>query len=193
MVNNSKNKWNHSLVCGKRFRMHQDWLVAPKTLFNSDNPVGPYNRLFSSFVYLEDNCYHFIAPPYIRLLFNGGHYATVTLFVISGYVVSRRPLELIETGRIEYLSEYLSSAIFRRWMRLHLPLISTAFLYMTSWHVFSLRIRWIRPEQSYADEFRKWLREVMDYGFPFSRAGSLWLSYNDHLRSILGSVEGLAR
>ncbi|KAF7183883.1 hypothetical protein CNMCM7691_004305 [Aspergillus felis] len=42
---------------GERFRMHQDWLVAPKTnSFNSDNPVRPFNRLFSSFVYLEDNC-----------------------------------------------------------------------------------------------------------------------------------------
>ena len=37
--------------------MHQDWLVAPKTnSVNSDSPVRPFNRWFSSFVYLEDNC-----------------------------------------------------------------------------------------------------------------------------------------
>ncbi|CAI7600476.1 unnamed protein product [Penicillium viridicatum] len=42
---------------GERFRMHQDWLVVPQTnSFNSDSPVRPFNRLFSSFVYLEDNC-----------------------------------------------------------------------------------------------------------------------------------------
>lgn len=73
--------------------------------------MKPYNRLFSSFVYLEDNCYHFITLPYTRLLFNGGHYATIT--------------------------------------------------------------RWSRPEQSYADEFRKWLREVMDYGFSLQQGWEL--------------------
>ncbi|KAJ5196788.1 hypothetical protein N7449_007267 [Penicillium cf. viridicatum] len=58
--------------------------------------------------------YHLLALPWIRLLFNGGHYATATLFIISGYVISRRPLELIQTGRVEQLANYLSSATFRR-------------------------------------------------------------------------------
>lgn len=134
--------------------------------------------------------YHFLALPWIRLLFNGGHYATATLFIISGFVISRRPLELIQTGRVDQLAKYLSSATFRRWMRLYLPLIATTFLYMTSWHLFDLHIRWIQPQRCYMDELRMWFAEVMDYGFPFSRIGSSWLSYNNHLWSIPVELKG---
>ncbi|OOF95811.1 hypothetical protein ASPCADRAFT_168486 [Aspergillus carbonarius ITEM 5010] len=134
--------------------------------------------------------YTFVALPGIRLLFNGGHFATATFFIISGYVVSRRPLELIETNRIDQLAEYLSSAIFRRWIRLYLPPLIITFLYMTTWHLFSLRIRWAQPQACYLAELRAWFSEIMDFSFPFTRVGSLWLSYNDHLWSIPVELKG---
>ncbi|KAJ5552081.1 hypothetical protein N7494_001459 [Penicillium frequentans] len=134
--------------------------------------------------------YHFIALPYIRVLFNGGHFATATLFILSGYVMSLRPLQLIEGGQLKELAENLSSAIFRRWLRLYAPLFLTTFLYMTSWHFFGLRIRGIQPQEDYISELRMWFAEVADFSFPLSRVGSLWLSYNDHLWSVPVEMKG---
>ncbi|KAE8350084.1 acyltransferase family-domain-containing protein [Aspergillus coremiiformis] len=146
------------------------------------------NILERSYGYRER--YHLITLPWIRILFNGGHYATATFFVISGYVVSLRPLALIETHRHEQLTYYLSATIVRRWMRLYLPVACTTFLYLTSWHVFGLRIRWAQPQSSYVDEVRMWFAEMMDYSFPFGRVGTSWLTYNDHLWSILVEFKG---
>ncbi|GKZ36769.1 hypothetical protein AbraIFM66950_007966 [Aspergillus brasiliensis] len=134
--------------------------------------------------------FHTVALPGVRLLFNGGHYATATFFIISGYVLAHRPLDLIEKGRTDQLVEHLSSAVFRRWIRLYLPLLITTFLYMTSWHVFDLHIRWTQPQACYLAELRTWFSEVMDFAFPFTRVGSPWLSYNDHLWSIPVELKG---
>jgi prolyl 4-hydroxylase len=42
---------------GERFRLHQDWINPTKAeTFNPEYPIRPYNRLVSSFIYLEDNC-----------------------------------------------------------------------------------------------------------------------------------------
>lgn len=75
-------------------------------------------------------------------------------------------------------------------MRLYLPLIVTTFLYMTSWHVFGLRIWWTQAQPTYTDELRIWCAEVMDYSFPFNKSGSPWLSYSDHLWSIPVDFKG---
>lgn len=42
---------------GEQFRLHQDWINPYKAAtFNSKYPIRPYNRLLSSFVYLDGNC-----------------------------------------------------------------------------------------------------------------------------------------
>jgi peptidoglycan/LPS O-acetylase OafA/YrhL len=78
----------------------------------------------------------FCAMPGVRTFFSGGHFAVSVFFVISGYVLSAKPLALIQSGDLDRLGDNLSSALFRRWLRLHLPLIAISFLYITSWHVF---------------------------------------------------------
>ncbi|PWY96375.1 hypothetical protein BO94DRAFT_505560 [Aspergillus sclerotioniger CBS 115572] len=134
--------------------------------------------------------YHFITLPGVRILFNGGHYAAAVFFVISGYVLSTRPLDLITSQRQGALAAYLSGALFRRWTRLYLPLIATTFLYMTLWHVFGLQIRGAYPQDSWSQELRVWSREVKEFGFPFARLESPYLSYNSHLWSIPVEFKG---
>lgn len=59
-----------------------------------------------------------------------------TFFVISGYVLSTKPMSLIHVGDQAKLADSLGSALFRRRLRLFIPLICTTFLYMMSWHLF---------------------------------------------------------
>jgi hypothetical protein len=66
--------------------------------------------------------------PYIRLLVSGP--AMVALFfIISGYALSWGPLRSIHAGTVDKSLERLSSATFRRAMRLFLPgIVSTFFI-----------------------------------------------------------------
>ena len=52
----------------------------------------------------------------------------VMFFVISGYVLSYRGLQLSREGKAGSLLESLSSSVFRRWLRLHLPVVISTFV-----------------------------------------------------------------
>src|SRR5450432_2074326 len=95
--------------------------------------------------------YYFACLPAVRTFFTGGHFAVSVFFVISGYVLSAKPLMLIHAGEHIKLADNLASALFRRWLRLFIPVICTTFLYMTSWHAFGL---WTDSEHqsNYRDE-----------------------------------------
>jgi len=97
----------------------------------------PANRIFENGFGFEDR-YYFAALPGIRTFFTGGHFAVAVFFIISGYVLSAKPLTLIHAGKFEELGNNLSSALFRRWARLHVPVILVTFVYMSSWHIFGL-------------------------------------------------------
>jgi len=49
-------------------------------------------------------------------------------FVISGYVLSYKGLKLAREGKGGKLLDSLGSSVFRRWLRLHLPVIASTFL-----------------------------------------------------------------
>ena len=68
-----------------------------------------------------DGNFYFCSLPFVRLAFTGGHLAVSTFFVISGYVLTAKPLALIQAGDHARLSENLASALFRRWLRLFIP------------------------------------------------------------------------
>lgn len=84
--------------------------------------------------------YHVATFPGIRTFFSGGHYA-VAVFVISGYWLSMESMRLIHAREYGKLGDKIATALFRRWLRLYVPVICTTFVYMTSWHVFGLRIK----------------------------------------------------
>ncbi|KAL3417155.1 acyltransferase [Phlyctema vagabunda] len=147
---------------------------------------GPANEIFENAYGYQDR-YYFAAIPGVRLLFTGGHFAVTVFFVLSGYVLSVKPLSLIYSGNLSKFNDSLASAFFRRWLRLHLPIIGTTFLYMTSWHMFGFWTSYPEHKSNYLDEFSSWYRDFWRFSFVFKLASPTnppWLEYNVHLWSI---------
>ncbi|KAK8097088.1 hypothetical protein PG999_013032 [Apiospora kogelbergensis] len=128
--------------------------------------------------------YHFVALPFIRFFFAGGHFAVSTFFVISGYVLSTKPLSLIHEREYTKLGENLASALFRRWLRLYLPFIVTTFVYFSFWHALGLWISDTEQQDTWAAEVWNWYAELKNLSFVFNSGGKPWFSYNFHLWSI---------
>lgn len=128
--------------------------------------------------------YYFAAFPGIRTLFGGGHWAVATFFVISGYALSVKPLSLIHAGDPTKVAENLSSALFRRWLRLFIPLICTTFVYLTSWHLLGIWVNGANPRATYLSEVWAWYAELKNFSFVFHLGGDPWFTYNFHLWSI---------
>ncbi|KAI1076658.1 acyltransferase family-domain-containing protein [Whalleya microplaca] len=133
--------------------------------------------------------YHFAAFHGIRMFFSGGHYAVSTFFVISGYVLSAKPLSLIQSEEYVKLGDNVASALFRRWLRLYLPLIAVTFLYMTSCHVLGL---WVEntKQGSWRDELWAWYADFKNFSFVFNLGGEPWFSYHFHAWSIQVEFKG---
>lgn len=127
--------------------------------------------------------YYFCQLPVVRTFFSGGHFSVCVFFVISGYVLSAKPLSLIQSGEFTMAADNLASAMFRRFMRLHIPIICSTFLYMTSWHALGL---WTDHEHqsAYRDELWKWYTELKNFTFVFSTGGTPWFTYDFHVWSI---------
>ncbi|KAK3368517.1 acyltransferase family-domain-containing protein [Podospora didyma] len=142
-----------------------------------------WETLESGFGHKDEN--YFVTFPGIRNFVIGGHYAVSIFYVISGYVLSAKPLSLIHAGEQAKLADNLSSATFRRWIRLYMPLIATTFIIMSLWHSFGgIWVDGAEPKSSYGEELWAWYAEVKNYSFIFNTGGGPWLSYNHHLWSI---------
>jgi peptidoglycan/LPS O-acetylase OafA/YrhL len=129
--------------------------------------------------------YYFAALPGIRILFSGGHFAVAVFFLISGYVLALTPLKLIYSGEFARLAEHISSALFRRWPRLFLPILVTTFIWMTSWHVFGIKSNnsiTDAKEPTYARELQKFYNDFTSFSNPLSDL--TFYTYNDHMWSI---------
>jgi peptidoglycan/LPS O-acetylase OafA/YrhL len=122
--------------------------------------------------------YYFAQLPLIRTFFTGGHFAVSVFFIISGYVLSAKPLSLIYSGEHAKLGDNLSSALFRRWLRLHIPVFVVTFAYMTSWHAFGIWTVSPEHEANYRDEVWKFYREFKNFSFAFRTGGEDWFTYN---------------
>ena len=124
------------------------------------------------------NNYYFACLPGIRLFFTGGHFAVAVFFVISGYVLSAKPLALIYSGDLTKLGDNLASALFRRWLRLHLPVLFVTFIYMTSWHLFGVWV--VAPERksTYREEVWNFYIEFKNFSYVFRSGGNPWFTYN---------------
>lgn len=120
----------------------------------------------------------FAAMPVVRTFFTGGHFAVSVFFIISGYVLSAKPLSLIYSGETVKLGDNLASALFRRWLRLYIPVLVITWAYFTSWHLFGIWTVSPNHEANYRDELWKFYIEFKNYSFAFRTGGEDWLSYN---------------
>jgi peptidoglycan/LPS O-acetylase OafA/YrhL len=134
---------------------------------------------------------YFIAClPVVRMFFTGGNIAVAVFFVISGYVLSSRPLSLIYARDPMKFYESLASAVFRRWERLFIPCMATTFVFATTWHAFGLSTKWPPHQPTYLAEIWNWFKEFKNWSFMFRTDGGTFFSYNLHLWSIPVELRG---
>lgn len=127
--------------------------------------------------------YYLVCFPVLRNFFTGGHYAVAVFFVLSGYVLSTRPLALIHSGEDSQLLNNLSSALFRRWLRLYLPILCTCFIVLCFWHVFGILANYM-PQKNFATEMWNYYIEFKKYSLVWNTGGPMWFTYNPHTWSI---------
>jgi peptidoglycan/LPS O-acetylase OafA/YrhL len=137
-----------------------------------------------------NNQYYFACLPFIRIFFSGGHFAVAVFFVISGYVLSKKPLELMRRMEFGRFEEALAGSLFRRWLRLYLPVIGTTVGYATTWHVFSIWMPYPPHQSNYLDELSNWCKEFKNFSFVFRTGEEKWFPYNFHLWSIPVEIRG---
>lgn len=131
------------------------------------------------------------AWPFLRIFFSGGHIAVMVFFVISGYVITRKPLSLLHEGaaRRDDFLEALNSSMVRRPLRLFLPVMSSTLFLACAWHVFGLSIPWPELQSNLFYEFVAWLSETSQFVY-FYRNGYLFTRYNPHTWTIPVELRG---
>ncbi|KAF2452303.1 acyltransferase family-domain-containing protein [Lineolata rhizophorae] len=69
--------------------------------------------------------------PFVSLLYRGRAMVCV-FFALSGYVLSRKPLQQIRAQQYEKFQHTITSSVFRRGLRLYLPTLASTFLVLVA-------------------------------------------------------------
>ena len=86
----------------------------------------------NAFGYNGRHCFAIL--PFIRHFFSGGHFTVAVFFVISGSVLSVKPLGSIRKGQHIVSADSVGSGLFRRWLRLCFPVIGFTLSWMIVRH-----------------------------------------------------------
>ncbi|GAB7366683.1 hypothetical protein MBLNU230_g8666t1 [Neophaeotheca triangularis] len=156
------------------FMHHELW--AHPNPFNMERAWGYEDR------------YYFVTFPFVRTFFVGGHVAVSTFFVISGYVLSTKPIALLQSGDYVGFGDNVASALFRRWFRLWLPIIATTLFNISLWHVFGIFCKFA-PQRTIGSELWRWYTEIKNFSF-FWDTSTFFFTYNDHCWSIPVEMRG---
>ncbi|KAF4549276.1 Hypothetical protein D9617_22g066210 [Elsinoe fawcettii] len=143
--------------------------------------------LQSSFGYNHE--YYLATAPIIRTFFTGGHLSVAIFFILSGYVLSTKPLSLLDSGDQLALGDNLASALFRRWFRLWIPVFVVSFGLVCFYYWTGIFANFI-PEGSFRAEVWKWYNEIKIYSFLFGQPKIPWLSYHPHSWTIPVEIRG---
>ena len=112
--------------------------------------------------------HYFAALPFVRLFFSGGHFAVAVFFVISGYVLSLKSLRMIQDSHAVSAADTIGSALFRRWLRLYLPVIVVTFAWMSIRHWSGLWVDMVPMKETYREDVVNWYRMFKNYSFVFA-------------------------
>lgn len=144
------------------------------------------------------------AVPVLRLFWSGGHFAVMIFFVISGYVLTKRPIALlsqpslpphqqqhkpVDGNRRTTFVDALHSALFRRPIRLILPVALSTLFFATSWHVFGITTPWPKQQANLVAEWWLWARDLLKFCY-FFRNRALYTVYNIHTWTIPVELRG---
>src|SRR5690242_9443093 len=130
--------------------------------------------------------HYFASLPFIRHFFSGGHFAVAIFFVISGYVLSVKSLGSIQQNQHLTSADSISSALFRRWLRLYLPVIGFTLSWMVVRHWTGIWVDFGERKDSWSEELTTWYYTFKNYSFVFFTGDELEFTskYNGHLWSI---------
>ncbi|KAH7134905.1 acyltransferase-like protein [Dendryphion nanum] len=162
------------------FHHHQLWSHGFNGNFVFENSFGYQGK------------HYFAALPFVRPFFSGGHFAVAIFFVISGYVLSVKSLGQIQKGQFSNASETIGSALFRRWLRLFLPVIATTFIWFSQRHWFGIWVELGDLKSTYREEVWTWYSTFKNYSFVFL-TGNMYefpMIYHAHLWSIPVEFKG---
>jgi len=110
---------------------------------------------------------HFAALPFVRHFFSGGHFAVATFFVISGYVLSLKSLSLIQKGQQMNAADSVGSALFRRWLRLYIPVIAVSLICMTLRHWPGIYVAYGEKKATFREDLWVYYTTFKNYSFVF--------------------------
>ncbi|KAJ4332665.1 hypothetical protein N0V87_008225 [Didymella glomerata] len=130
--------------------------------------------------------HYFAALPFIRHFFSGGHFAVAIFFVISGYVLSVKSLGSIQKSQHMVSADAVGSALFRRWLRLYLPVIGFTLSWMIIRHWTNVWVDFGERKKTWGEEFKTWYYTFKNYSFVFLTGDNVEFTsrYNGHLWSI---------
>ncbi|PNS15939.1 hypothetical protein CAC42_4340 [Sphaceloma murrayae] len=144
-------------------------------------------RLQSSFGWKGEHI--LVTAPFIRTFVTGGHFAVAIFLIISGYVLSTKPLSLLESGDHLAFADNVASALFRRWFRLWIPIFVMSIGIVSLYYWTGIFANFI-PEGSYGKELWKLYGEMKVYSFVFGQPKMPWLSYHPHTWTIPVELRG---
>jgi peptidoglycan/LPS O-acetylase OafA/YrhL len=146
---------------------------------------GAKGNLIYENAYGFDGRRYFVSLPFVRLFFSGGHFAVAIFFVISGYVLSLKSLSLIQSGKTLNAAETVASALFRRWMRLFMPIIIVTLSWLCFRHWTKLWTDSPEMAATFGEDLKRWYYTFKNYSFVFT--GNFYdfpNIYHGHLWSI---------
>ncbi|KAF1995069.1 hypothetical protein P154DRAFT_612204 [Amniculicola lignicola CBS 123094] len=130
--------------------------------------------------------HYFAALPFVRNFFSGGHFAVSIFFIISGYVLSVKPLSLIQNGQRHDAADNIASALFRRWVRLYIPVIGVTLTWVAFRHWTKMWMELPDLQNTFREELLNWYYMFKNFSFVFL-TGEQWAFanvYHAHVWSI---------
>lgn len=151
-----------------------------------------------------DNIYHgfdyhgekyFATLPFVRFFLTGGSAAVAIFFVLSGYVLSKSPLNVLYNGGVPQLYRNLLSATVRRPFRLFMPPAGVSLavaLIMQLPFGLAPRFTWPVAKDTIFAELANWFVELCHALNPFEKHGIFekWFPYDPPVWTMPVEFEG---
>lgn len=112
--------------------------------------------------------------PFIRNYYHSGHAMVNVFFTISGFVLTYRSLSLIRSRQRHKLYESLSSAVFRRAIRIFLPVIAVTFFGFILVSVGLKEDSTMPRLDNVFLQFADWFAETLKFCNPFHEYTNQW-------------------
>lgn len=154
---------------------------------------GSTDDIHHGFLYHGEK--YFSTFPFVRLFFTGGSAAVAIFFVLSGYVLSRSPLNLLVHNEFSKLYSNLLSAVVRRPFRLFIPPAGVSLavaLIMQLPFGLAPRFTWPQAKENFFAELANWFVELCWALNPMKKHGIFepWFPYDPPVWTMPVEFEG---